>query len=199
MPARCSWLREPVLTSPTPLTHPDYSHQNELMNEKIIVNGYYLNAEGQILLSCATDSVNSICVKEPHRHEEKWRPLPRGPTSPPCPAPCSAKPPQFCSCFPWPKDNGVWPTELHKEPISSNRKALIDISDVSDRPAGRRLGCTAVLTASEEVLGCFLRAHGTLITFHPTFFQITLISTLGGLHRLQCVFHIIWYIIHQQM
>lgn len=46
------------------------------MNEKIIVNGYYFNAEGQILLSCETDSANSVCVKEPHWDQEKWSLLP---------------------------------------------------------------------------------------------------------------------------
>lgn len=166
-----------MLTSFVLLKCTDYSHQNELMNEKIIVNGYYFNAEGKILLSCATDSVNSICVKEPHWDKEKWSPLLQGPTSAPCqPSPHSEKPLQFCSCFLWPKDNGLWPTELHKEPINSNRKALIDISDLGDGPAGRKVGyvvhAAVLLTASEEVAGCILCAHGALITFHPTFSRL---------------------------
>lgn len=65
-----------VLTSPAPLIHTDYSHSNGLVNEKITVNGYYFNAGGQILLSCETDSANSICAKEPHWDKEKWSLLP---------------------------------------------------------------------------------------------------------------------------
>lgn len=103
------------------------------MNEKIVVNGYYFNAEGQILLSCATDSVNSICVKESRWDKKKWSPLPWGPTFARCPPhPCSAKPLQFCTWFTWPKNKGDWPIELLTEPINGKRKALIDVIDLGD-------------------------------------------------------------------
>lgn len=161
------------------------------MNEKIIVNGYYFNAEGQILLSCATDSVNSICVKKPRWDKEKWSPVPRGPTSACCPPhPCSAKPLQSCSWFTWPKDGGGGgrPTELLAEPINGKTQALIDFSDPGDGLAEGKVGrvvCAATLIAvSEEVAVRILCARGTLITFHPTFFR--LISILRGLCRLQC-------------
>lgn len=40
----------------------------------------------------------------------------------------------------WPKDKGVWRTELLTEAVNGNRKALIDISDLGDGPAERRVG-----------------------------------------------------------
>lgn len=42
-----------------------------------------------------------------------------------------------------------------------------------------------LITVSEEIAVCILHARGTLITVYSTFFR--LISTLGGLCRLQCV------------
>lgn len=83
--------------------------------------------------------------------------------------------------------------ELLTEHINGNRKALIDIRALGDRSAERKVGhvvSAAILIAvSEEVAVCVLHDHGTLITFHPTFFR--LINTLGGLCRLECAHQVI--------
>lgn len=160
------------------------------MNEKIVVNGYYFNAEGQILLSCATDSVNSICVKEPHWDKEKWSPLPRGPTSAHCPPhPCSAKPPSSAAGSCGRRITGLGPQSfLQGLLVAIGRLSLTLAILVMGQQRGRLVAWFALailMAVSKEVAVRILRAPGTLITFHPTFFRLT--STLGGLCRLQCV------------